>query len=358
MKKSLIIIFIIILAVHIAALFFLLLQKDSSDTDSSEPDSPPILIPEPKIKHSEDAIQKIPPKTKEKPKITSSRPKKILEKKTEIIKGGPLSFKTAVIGTIKGIPGSKHLNAGILVDSKTRKVLWSKNSKKAVPIASMTKMMTVLLVFEDIKKGKISPTKPIKVTNKAASIGGSDVWLDPRETFPLNQLLKAIVIKSANDAAYLVAEHLGGGNVKNFVSRMNKKSKSMGLKSAHFSNPHGLPEKNGKDNVASCQDLVFLAEELLKYPEVVKLSSTKLGYLPRKIGKTKKTHLYNTNKLVRTNVPGVDGMKTGFTRKAGSCIALTCKRDGRRMIAILAGCNNGKERDAFAKKLLDWGYKR
>lgn len=356
MKKSLIIIFIVILAIHILALM-LLLKKDSGDTENPEPDSPPELIPEPTIdlKTKKTVIPHI---NRKKQKKTSTKTLSKTQSKPEIIKSTPLDFKGAVIGTIKEIPTSKNVNAGILVDSKTRKVLWSKNSKKAVPIASMTKMMTILLVFEDIKSGKISAVKPIKVSRKAASIGGSNVWLDPRETFPLNDLLKAVIIKSANDAAYLLAEDNGGGDVNKFVQRMNSKAKSMGLKTAFFANPNGLPEKNGKDNVCSCENLVFLAEALLKYPEVLKFSSTKIDYLPRKIGKTRKTMLNNTNKLVRTSVPGVDGLKTGFTNKAGSCITITCKRNGRRMILVLAGCNNGKERDALAKKLLDWGYGR
>lgn len=354
MKKSLIIIFIIILAVHVSALIILLMQRDSGEETTEELKNPPVLIPEPHIINPENTIQKNPPKKKS-TKLTPS-PKKVNKEPTEKIKSSPLNFKKAVIGILKDVPESKNVNAGILVDSGTRKVLWSKNSKKPVPIASMTKIMTVLLVYEDIAKGKISPTKPIQVSKKAASIGGSDVWLDPRETFPLDQLLKAILIKSANDAAYLVAEDMGGGNVKNFVQRMNSKAKKMGLKSAFFANPHGLPEKSGKDNVCSCEDLVFLAEALLQYPAAVKNSSTKLDYLPRKIGKTKKTMLFSTNKLVRTSFPGVDGLKTGFTNKAGSCITVTCKRNGRRMILVLAGCNNGKERDAMAKKILDWGY--
>lgn len=350
MKKSLIIIFIIILAIHITALIFLLGQQDSEEEPENN-ESPKELIPEPRIDPTQDIIPKQPPK-KESPKKDGSSPVKLNK-----IKGGPLNFKKSVTGTIKSIPLTKHVKAGILIDSGTRQVLWSKNPKMPVPIASMTKIMTLLLVYEDIASGKIDFKQPIKVSKKAAAIGGSDIWLDPREVFPLDQLLKAVIIKSANDAAYLIAEHSGDGDVNNFIKRMNSRAKQMKLESAFFANPHGLPEKNGKDNVCSCADLVFLAEALMQYPDAIKNASTKIYYLPRHVGKTEKTMLYNTNKLVRKNVPGVDGLKTGFTQKAGSCITVTCKRNNRRLILVLAGCNNSKERNALAEALLDWGYK-
>jgi serine-type D-Ala-D-Ala carboxypeptidase (penicillin-binding protein 5/6) len=355
MKKSLIIVFIVIVALHFAGLlFFLFLQKKSDgEQELPEPDSPPVLVPEPIINQQANSILNTPVSGK---KIIKKTVLKKISKKVIKKNSGPLNFKKAVIGNIKSLPQSKKVKAGILVDADSRRVLWSKNSGKAVPIASMTKMMTVLLVSEDIKNGKISPKQPIKVTKAASSIGGSDVWLDPRETFPLNELLKAIVIKSANDAAYLVAENSGGGDVRRFVQRMNDRAGKLGLKSAKFSNPHGLPEDNGKDNVCSCEDMVVLAEELLKYPEILKLSSTKIDYLPRKVGKIKKTMLLNTNKLIRKGCPGVDGIKTGYTRKAGSCITVTCNRNDRRLIMVLAGCKGSKLRDEFAVKLLDWGY--
>jgi len=348
MKKSLITIFIIIVAVHVAALIILLWQKNAN-VDEGESDSAPIQVPEPTINQKASATLR-----------TSAKKnlRKVLPKTSEKLPAGSLIFKNTVFGNIKTIPQSKFIKAGILVDANSRKVLWSKNSKKVVPIASMTKIMTVLLVMEAIKNGEISVSTPIKVTKKAASIGGCDVWLDSRETFPLQELLKAIVIKSANDAAYLVAEYLGDGNVSNFVKKMNAKAEKMGMKATHFLNPNGLPEKNNKQNVSSCEDMVYMAKAFLQYPAAMKLSSTKYAVMKRKIGKHKETKLYSTNKLLRTNCPGVDGMKTGFTNKAGFCITLTCKRDKRRMIAVLTGCPSSKVRNAFARKLLDWGYSK
>ena len=357
MKKSLIIIFIIILAIHLAALIFLLLQKETQEEKENPiPDYPPVLVPEPKINQNANPILKhSAPEAKKaiEAPLSPVSLKTIPKKKKE-----DLVFENALTGNIKSLPQTQKVNAGILVDADSRQVLWCKNSKKPVPIASMTKMMTVLLIMEDIKKGKISPTTEIKVTKSAAAIGGSDVWLDPRETFSLQDLLKAIVIKSANDAAYLVAEYLGDGDAGKFVKRMNLRAVELGMKCAVFFNPNGLPGDNGKDNVCSCEDMVILADLLLQYPEFLKLSSTRVDFLPRKVGKVEKTMLLNTNKLIRKDCPGVDGMKTGYTRSAGSCITVSCLRNGRRLILVLAGCEGSQLRDDLAEKLLDWGYKK
>jgi D-alanyl-D-alanine carboxypeptidase (penicillin-binding protein 5/6) len=244
------------------------------------------------------------------------------------------------------------------VEPSTGKVLWSVNPKKAMPIASMTKMMTALLAAEALREGEVSMNEPVRVTKAASRIGGSDIWLDPRETISFGNLFKAMMVKSANDAAYLIAQRLGGGSASNFVEKMNDRAKRLGLKRARFHNPHGLPEKKLGENLDSPEELAFLASVLAKYPEVLKLSSTKIDYIPRKVGKNKRTQLVNTNRLVRSGCPGVDGMKTGYTKKAGFCLTVTCERKGRRLVAVMTGFSSSKERNRFAAKLLDWGYKR
>jgi len=286
--------------------------------------------------------------------------------------GKPLNYTGSVSGTIRGIPDSKLPTTGILVDMNTRKVLWSKNSKTAVPIASMTKMMTLLLAFEDIvdPRNDINIDTPVKITSSASNIGGSQVYLDPRETMSMEKLLQAIAIKSANDAAYQVAEFLGHGSVGSFVQRMNKRAKELGMNNTRFNNPHGLPETpSSRDNKSTPVDMVILAEQLLQYPDIVKLSSTYLTYLNDRYNyKTRKydgkTQLVNTNRLVEANrknggVLGVDGMKTGYITRAGFCSTVTCKRGSRRLIAVVTGFKSSKSgRDPFVKKLLEWGYAR
>ena len=284
--------------------------------------------------------------------------------------GKPLNYLGAVTGTIRALPNSKLPTTGIHVDLDTRKFLCAKNSRTAVPIASMTKMMTLLLAFESIAdpRNNIEPQTIVKVTSEASKIGGSQLFLDPRESLSLEKLLQAIAIKSANDAAYLVGQFLGSGTIGVFVKRMNKRAKELGMKSTQFNNPHGLPEASAsRDNKSTPEDLIILAEQLLQYPDVLELSSTYLAYLNNRYNyKTKKydgkTQLVNTNRLVQNNkknggVLGVDGMKTGYIRRSGFCSTVTCKRGGRRLVAVVTGFSSSKNgRDPFVKKLLDWGY--
>lgn len=250
-----------------------------------------------------------------------------------------------------GLPHESECGTGILVDPATRKILWAKNADRAVPIASMTKMMTLLLAEEAIASGKVHRDTVIRVTEAAYRIGGSQVWLDPRESFPLQELLKAVAIKSANDAAYLVGEYLGNGDIGAFVKRMNTRAKDLGMSNTTFYDAHGLGDGAKRDNVSSARDMAILAEQLLSYPEVMRLASTPMDRF-----RDGKTELKNHNNLVFKRVPGVDGLKTGYTKNAGFCVTVTCERGGRRLIGCVTGFKDVKARDAFCKALLDWGY--
>jgi serine-type D-Ala-D-Ala carboxypeptidase (penicillin-binding protein 5/6) len=270
----------------------------------------------------------------------------------------PLIYKNAEWGNISSLPNSKLATTGILVNVDSRKVLWAKNCRKSVPIASMTKMMTELLAFEATESNpNINLDTEIKVTNEAYKIGGSQVWLDPRESFTLKELLKSIMIKSANDSAYLVAQYLGGGDIAAFINKMNEKAKAIGMPNAHFSNPDGLPEKDSAaDNRATAEGLVFLAEHLRQFPLANKWAKTKIAWF-REDSKNP-TMLVNTNHLIRNGVVGVTGMKTGYTQRSGFCLTATCSRGGKNMIAVVTGFKSRKVRDLFVKQLLDWGYKK
>ncbi len=250
-----------------------------------------------------------------------------------------------------GLKKEELCATGILVDPATRKVLWAKAADKSVPIASMTKMMTMLLAEEDLAKGVISRDSVIQVTRAAYEIGGSQVWLDPRESFPLSELMKAIAIKSANDAAYLVAEYLGRGDISAFIARMNQRAKELNMKSTLFYEPHGLGDAQKRNNTASAHDMVLLAEALLHYPKAIELASTRMDTF-----RNGKTELKNHNNLVFQRVPGVDGLKTGYTKASGFCVTFTCLRNNRRLIGCVTGYASAKDRDAFCKALLDWGY--
>ena len=261
----------------------------------------------------------------------------------------PYNFKTAVAQA--GLPKEASCNTGILVDTATRKVLWAKGAERAVPIASMTKMMTMLLAEEAIAQGRVTRETRIPVTVNAYKIGGSQVWLDPKEVFPLSELLKAVAIKSANDAAYLVSEYLGDGDASTFVARMNARARELGMSHTSFYDAHGLGDSQKRNNLASAYDMVILAERLLAYPEVMKLAATRMDTF-----RNGKTELRNHNNLVFHRVPGVDGLKTGYTEASGFCVTFTCLRAGRRLIGCVTGFKTAKDRDAFCRALLDWGY--
>ncbi len=263
----------------------------------------------------------------------------------------PYDFRGAA--TSLGLPKEALCGTGILVDPTTRKVLWAKHADRAVPVASMTKMMTLLLTEEAIAAGKVGRDTVIPVTVEAYKIGGAQVWLDPRESFPLSELEKTIAIKSANDSAYLVGEYLGGGDMAAFVAAMNARAKQLGMAHTRFYDAHGLGDDKGHDNLSSAHDMVLLAEQLLHYPEVMRLAATRTDTF-----RNGKLDLKNHNNLVFNQVPGVDGLKTGFTNKAGFCVTVTCERGGRRLIGCVTGFKSHRDRDAFCKALLDWGYKQ
>lgn len=246
--------------------------------------------------------------------------------------------------------------AGVVIDWTARKVLWSKNERKVLPIASLTKMMTSLLVAERVRSDPgWSWDREIPVTESAWKIGGSQVWLDPREVFTVDELLKATLIFSANDAAYLLAEATANGKTSEFVTRMNRRARQLGLSGMRFANPHGLPESQAQnDNRGTALEVAFLAAQLLDVPRIVKYTSTRLDWLRQDTDQP--LQLLNRNPLVVAQVPGVNGMKTGFTARAGFCIAATCTRRQRSLIVVLLGCERKENRNELVRDLLEWGY--
>ena len=256
--------------------------------------------------------------------------------------------------------------SGICVDLTNKKVLWAKNEKTAGCIASMTKMMTVYLMMKDLKKpgSQLTMETVVPATPAACKVGGHQIYMDPKETFTLEELLKCVMIRSANDCAYLLGAFLAGGSEEAFVKRMMDEAKEMGLESFIFHNAHGLPVKLAKgrlENMGAPIELAFLAEQLMDIPEVVKWSSTKHDCIRENSPnpKFKKFDLDSTNTLLgNPSCPGVNGMKTSMTDGAGFCVTTTCERDGRRMVVVAMGCNNGKERDNLVRQILNWAYSK
>lgn len=274
--------------------------------------------------------------------------------------GKPFNFSTAVRGNLPKMPHGSAARSGILVDLTTRNVLWCKNERKSVPVASMAKMMTLLVAFENMEKNPAwSLDMPVQISRATArSAREGIIWLDARETLPMRDLMKAVAIKSANDAAYQVAEVAGGGNADAFIAQMNSRAAGLQMPGTRFVNPHGLPNRDGTHSVSSALGMVILGERLLEYPDVMEWVGTQRTFINRPMVKGGKTELHNTNRLVAPRYPGVDGMKTGYTRAAKFCLTFSAERNGRRLMGCVTGFSTAKERDVFARRMLDWGYLR
>ncbi|MBQ7393228.1 MAG: D-alanyl-D-alanine carboxypeptidase [Lentisphaeria bacterium] len=274
--------------------------------------------------------------------------------------GKPFSFRTAVRGNLPKMPHGRLARSGFLVDLTTRNVLWCKDERRSVPVASMAKMMTLLTAFETLEKTPAwSLDMPVQISRATARAAREGIiWLDARETLPLRDLMKAAAIKSANDAAYQIAEVAGNGSVDNFIAQMNRRAASLQMPGTRFMNPHGLPNRDGSHSVSSAMGMVILGERLLEYPDLMEWVGTQRTFIERPMVKGGKTELRNTNRLVVPRYPGVDGMKTGYTRAAGFCLTFSAVRDGRRLMGCVTGFPTAKERDIFARRLLDWGFLR
>lgn len=237
----------------------------------------------------------------------------------------------------------------ILIEQDTGKVLYENNSDQPLPPASMTKMMTLLLVAEALEEARVSINDTVIVSEHAASMGGSQIFLEPNEEMSVDDLLKAVAIASANDASVALAEYIYGSE-QAFIQAMNDKVAELGLEQTHFQNTTGLP---AEDHYSSAYDMAMIARELLKYEFITDYTSIYEDYLRK--GTEDEFWLVNTNRLVKF-YPGVDGLKTGFTQEAKYCLTATAKKDNMRLIAVVMGAESPKERNATISRLLDFGY--
>ena len=237
--------------------------------------------------------------------------------------------------------------AAVLIDEDSGTVLYEKNADERRPVASITKVMTLLLTFEALQTGKIALGDIVPVSEHAYHMGGSQIWLEPGEQLTLQEMLKAICISSANDAAVAVAEFVAGSEPA-FVDAMNARAAALGMTATHFANACGLDEEG---HLSSARDVAVMSREmLLHHPEVREYCTVWMDTL-----RGGKTQLVNTNKLLKS-YPGITGLKTGTTGKAGVCITASAERDGLRLIAVVLGASSGKERFEAAKTLLDYGF--
>ncbi len=254
----------------------------------------------------------------------------------------------------KGCVSKTPYIGAIIVDADTGAVLFENKADAPGYPASTLKLMTLLVIQEKIDAGQVKLSDMAKVSVTACKTGGSQVYLDPKETFSVEDLLYAMMIQSANDAAVALAEHVAGTK-EAFVELMNAKAAQLGMTNSRFSSVHGLPPSEGqKNDISSARDMATLARELCKHPAV--FAYTSASYRQFRANTPKPFDMRTHNPFLKEGVEGCDGFKTGYTATAGWSIVVTAKRNGRRVIVVVLGSDERKMRDAQARDLLSKGF--
>jgi len=252
----------------------------------------------------------------------------------------------ANVQPVLGVEIETEATSAILMDAVSGRILYEKESHKELAPASVTKIMTLLVAADALASEKVKLTDVVTASENACKLGGSQIYLEPGETFTLEQMLIAIAVGSANDGCVAVAEHINGTH-EAFVEEMNRKAQELGLKNTHFANAYGLPAEG---HYTSAYDLAMISKEALNYPLIRKLTSIKEYDLRE--GKFK---LWNTNKLLWW-YPGADGLKTGWTNEAKYCLASTVERNGLRLICVVMGVPQVRGHFAESMKIYNYGF--
>ena len=243
---------------------------------------------------------------------------------------------------------AKNSETAILIEATTGKILFEKDKDKKMAPASMTKIMTMLLTMEALESGKVSLDEDVLISENAQKMGGTQIYVEAGSNVKVEDLIKGIGIASANDAAVALAEKLGG-TVENFVNMMNERAKELGCKNTTFKNPHGLDEDG---HLTSAYDMSLMARELVKHEYALKISSTYDEY----ITVSGENHwLVNTNKLVKF-YKGIDGLKTGYTDKAGYCLTATMNKNNMRLISVVMKSSSKDNRSSDTIGMMEYGY--
>ncbi|TBL80012.1 D-alanyl-D-alanine carboxypeptidase family protein [Paenibacillus thalictri] len=242
-----------------------------------------------------------------------------------------------------------NAQSAVLLDVDTGTIMLDKNKDAKLPPASITKIMTMLLVMEALDQGKIKMDDKVRTSEYAASMGGSQIFLEPGEEMTVQDMLKGIAMASGNDASVAMAEKIAGSE-QAFVQMMNDRAKQLGMKNTHFVNCNGLPAEN---HYSSAYDIALMSKELLKHEEITQFTGQYQDYLRK--DSAKPFWLVNTNKLVRF-YPGADGLKTGYTSEAKFCLTATAKKDNFRVISVVMGEPDTKTRNAEVTKLFDYAF--
>lgn len=258
-------------------------------------------------------------------------------------------FSFIFIKNVSAVEMEISAKSAILVDFNTGKVLYSKNENEPLAMASMTKVMSMLLIMEKIDDGSLKYDDIVEISTESSSMGGSQIFLNPGDKYKVIDLLKGVAMASANDAVVALAEKTYGSK-EHFIEAMNKKAESLGLKNTHFVNVHGLDEEG---HYSSAYDMSVMARELLKHEKILDFTRVYEEYLTKPDGS--QIWLVNTNKLVRF-YDGVDGLKTGFTQNSGYCLTATGKKNNLRLISVVMGEESIEKRSSDTVKLLNYGF--
>ena len=246
--------------------------------------------------------------------------------------------------------------SAVLIENNNGRILYSKNKDKEMIPASITKIMTLNLIFDALESGKIKLDDEVSTSEYAASMGGSQVFLEPGEIQTVDTMIKCISISSANDAAVSMAEYIAGSET-DFVKMMNKKAHKLGMKHSNFKNCNGLDDSIKSGHFSSAYDVALMSRELItKHPQISKYSTAWMDTITHKTRNGEKEFgLTNTNKLIRT-YNGITGLKTGSTSKAKYCLSATAKRNGISLTAVVMAAPDPKKRFSEAASLLDYGF--
>ena len=244
--------------------------------------------------------------------------------------------------------GEIDCKSAILMEAQTGEVLFEKNADESLPPASVTKIMTLLLVMEAIEQGKIKWDDTVTASAHACSMGGSQIYLKEGERMSVEDMIKSVVIASANDAALALAEHIAGSE-QSFVKMMNDKALQLDMINTKFENTNGLDDTT-LNHYTSARDIAIMSRELIKHEKILEYSSIWMDTI-----RDGAFGLTNTNRLVRF-YKGCNGLKTGSTSKAGFCVSATAERDGMTLICVIMGAENRDTRNSIATQLLDWGF--
>ena len=239
--------------------------------------------------------------------------------------------------------------SAILVDNLSGKVLYEKNADEKLAAASMTKLASMLMVMEAIDNGNLKFEDKVTISEEAANMGGSQVFLQAGEVYTVYDLLKSVAIASGNDAVVALAEKIGGSQ-SGFIDMLNKRLKEIGATNTNFVNAHGL---DAEGHYSTARDMSIIARELLKHPKILEFTSIYEEYLEKNDGS--RIWLVNTNKLVRF-YDGVDGLKTGFTKTAGYCLTATASKNNFRLISVVMGEDTSENRSSDTVKMLNYGF--